>query len=141
MKSGKIYIYIAFLIIVILIFFILGRLNYLDPINLCFIDITEKNFSGSKKMIIQAIKEIKKEDFDHYKDICKYVDEIIEDVCFDGDPNLGGKEIKGCYIKGSKIIILPINRNNEIAQEEYIFLIKKLSQKSKEFWQNFENKF
>lgn len=121
------------------LFFVLNIFSYFDPVNFCHINIGEKDLGESKGSITKAIKEIKKTDNQSYKDLCRYVDEIIEDKCFTGDPNFpGNKEAQGCYIKGSRTIYLPPSQGGvKMEVEDYVVLIKKHSQKSKEFWQPF----
>ena len=131
-------IFIFLAIFAIFIFFILNAFSYFDPMNFCYVNISEKYLNNDKDTIIKAIKKIKEEDKKSYKDFCHYVNEIIEDRCFAGDPNFSqsllNREIAGCYIKGSRTIYL---NPDKTGVEEKSHLIKRYSQKSKEFWQSF----
>jgi len=130
------------LILLLFFIFIINRISYFDPLNLCYIKIEGDIVRGEETTIHKAISLIKKEDKKAYKDICKYVDTISESYCIIADWQISGPEfaeglnLPGCYARGSKTIyIYP----NKVVSEFVIRARKndilKYTEFSKNFWQ------
>jgi len=122
--------------------FFVNIFSYFDPLTFCYIGIDSNLLGGSSETIEKAIRQIKKEDRESYKVLCKYVDAIIEQECLNYDPHIKQssvpiKELKesACYVRGSKIVYLP--RRSEESPEAVAVraeMLKIYSQKSKDFW-------
>lgn len=116
--------------------------NYLDPINLCYVDIDGDVLRGNKRTVVEAIRRLKRESKDDYKTMCRYTHKISENFCLASDWHLNPTwredyPGKSCFIRGSKTIYLyPRKEYSQEIVEERAAAIKKYSNFSKEFWQN-----
>lgn len=113
--------------------------NYIDPLTGCFITLDGNLLNGNEETIKEALKNIKSSNNREYRNICKYVNKIVEQHCLNSDPHFGYPvEIsKGCYIKGSKIVYLEANENKTIETiKEREELILKYSKYSQNFWES-----
>ncbi len=130
-------IYTFFTILAIGGFLLFSGINYFDVPNLCFLKIKYDNKNGDAGTIKQAIEKIKVEDFTKYRELCTYVDKIFEKPCTLASPKNGNLFVAnsdGCYIYGSKIIMI----EPEVAEDGLVSrranLIKNYTEKSKTFW-------
>jgi hypothetical protein len=130
------------ILIFILFILVLNIFSYFDPFSFCYIKINY-NVDGNKDTIKKAIEIIKNEDKKEYKKLCQYVNLIVERPCYSGRLGTSGmlrlnEDFVGCYIKGSKIIYLkPEKEDDFYVTKKRVGAIKKYSQKSQEFWGSF----
>ncbi|MEA2007046.1 MAG: hypothetical protein U9O20_02710 [Patescibacteria group bacterium] len=116
--------------------------NYLDPINLCYVDIDEDVLRGNKRTIVEAIRKLKRDSKDEYRTMCRNTHKISENFCLASDWHLNPTwredyRGKSCFIRGSKTIYLyPRKEYSQEIVEERAEAIKKYSNFSKEFWRN-----
>ncbi len=110
--------FIEFLILMFLLgvaYFFFSGINYVDIRDQCFIRVKYDVLQGDRDSIFEALKQIKQEDYVFYKSLCQHVDRIYEKRCVLGEKNsskLKYLTTKGCYIKGSRAILLtPLNQN------------------------------
>lgn len=117
---------------------LINLFDYLDPFNLCYINIEGDVTRGNSKTIHQAIEQIKKTDEAAYRDLCHFVNVVSENVCMADDPNRPSAwrdDVNGCYLRGSKVIYLnPSRETGENIVAYRARIIKIYSQKSKGFW-------
>jgi hypothetical protein len=130
---------IFLIILILLIGWIISLVSYFDPLALCKITLNVDVLRGNKDTLQKAIASLK-DDKQAYQDLCRNIDMISEEYCLATQPVKGtgqwGTE-GGCYIKGSKTIYLdPNSEKSEYMIQKRAQLIKKYSQKSKEFWQD-----
>ncbi|PIU75436.1 MAG: hypothetical protein COS76_00805 [Candidatus Portnoybacteria bacterium CG06_land_8_20_14_3_00_39_12] len=118
---------------------LINLFDYLDPFNLCYINIESDVTRGNTKTIHQAIEQIKKADKSDYRNLCHFVNVISENLCMADDPNRSSAwrdDVSGCYLRGSKVIYLnPSRAVDEGTIAHRARIIKIYSQKSKNFWQ------
>lgn len=144
---------IVFLIIFFIILTIFSKIlqNYpkLNPFNDCPIVYNEA-LLGNTNTIKYAINHLKMYDYESYKNVCTYVNRITEGHCvglvvddinslrypaYNNSIMPAELPIPGCYIKGSKEIVLRVDYStSEIKINERAELIKKLANFSKIFW-------
>ena len=132
---------ILFSIVTILIFYSsVNIFSYYDPMSLCSIRIEKDIIGGNGDTIRDAIKLIKKEDHKSYKMLCQNIDRINENECstahgeFDADDRKNWEK-DGCYINGSKVILLkPEKEYSELIVRERAETIKKYASYSEKFW-------
>jgi len=140
---GKKNIWISLSILALFIFtvcvYIIKSFSYLSITSFCYIKIDNDIIRGNQKSIISSIKLLKREDKTAHKTLCKYIDTISENFCYNCDPR-GEEECKyephqGCYIKGSKTIYLkPSKNNSEESVRNRAALLKKFADASETFW-------
>ena len=126
----------------LLIFFIINKVSYFDPLNFCYIKIQGDIVRGEESSIHKAISLIKKEDKKAYSNLCKYVDTINENFCIVADWQISGPEfaeglkLPGCYARGSKTIYLyPTKEISDTTINKRKNDIIKYAEFSKNFWQ------
>jgi len=127
-KSGGYLLKLFFLIVILTIStFLINLFSYFDPFSFCYIGIDNDIVKGNQSSIKKAIILIKKNDPEDYDVLCKYVDTVAENNC----PGLA----PGCYIKGSKIVLLsPTQDESALAVVTRVQTIKKYAYFSKNFW-------
>lgn len=127
--------------IIIIYISVLKIFSYYDVTSLCHIKIDGDILRGNKKAIKSSIVLLKKEDKPSYQTLCKYVDTISENFCYNCDQR-GDAECKyvsqpACFIKGSKTIYLnPDKSNSGESINARAELLKKYADSSKNFWLN-----
>jgi hypothetical protein len=133
----------------------LSAFAYFDPLALCRIHIDVELLEGDRAPIRQAINLLRREDPLAYHALCGYVDRIAEEPrCEAGDPQadptLRGQPIArgridpalvraldapGCYVKGSRIVILKRNAGgDEASVRERATTLARLAGYSRAFW-------
>jgi len=123
------------------IYYFINIFAYFDVQNLCYINLQEDILSGDKKTMHQAIKLLKKNNKEDYKNLCRFVDTISEKYCFAFDPRVESKNEDpwqpGCFVKGSKIIyIKPIEETSNLIIQKRSEEIKKFMLMSKNYWED-----
>lgn len=128
-----------------MVVFTLNIFSYFDPLSLCYIGIDNDILGGNQGTIKKAIQLIKSEDEKEYKALCANIDAIIEQECINYDPHVTTPQTAeaqyanlrklACYIKGSRVIYLPKEKNDtkEIIKVR-AEMIKTYSAKNGEFW-------
>lgn len=115
--------------------FFLNFVSYVDVPNNCYIALDNDVLIGNQKTTKEAIRIIKKEDPNSYRNLCRYVETISEKDCYTITAGRMRDSKDGCYVKGSKnIYIKPNNGDSYTAARGKADLIKELVQKSKVFW-------
>jgi len=115
--------------------------NYVDPFNLCVINIDQDTQGGNRKTIQAALGKLKNTDKSSYEDVCRHVSLISENFCpiyhtYGGSWQYNNQP--GCYIKGSKIIYInPTKENTDSIIDQRAEAIKKYANFSKDYWLNF----
>src|SRR3989338_8567134 len=93
---------------------------------------------GNRPASWVGIIQLKKENKESYKTLCRYVDVILEQYCINGMPNPRLTDKDGCYIKGSKVIyIKPERQNTDLIIQKRAEILKKYSAYSKKFWDSY----
>jgi hypothetical protein len=104
--------------------------NYADPVNGCYIAINGDILRGNKSTIIKAIKSIKSDDYQEYKNMCSKVSKIYERKCSTHNPvtrELTDANQTGCVISGTRtIFIYPQNEDTPQVIEKRADTIIKL---------------
>lgn len=131
------------LILAWLLYVLINQFAYFDAPNFCHIGLEQDVLAGNKKTMRQAIGLIKKTSRADYKNLCRYVDNIVEKNCFAFDPRVENKESgawqSGCFVKGSKTIYLkPENEASAAIIKKRSEEIKKFMLMSKNFWESRE---
>lgn len=104
--------FIEFLIlgfIVLVVFVLFSGISYVDVPNQCYIKVKYDVLNGDRDSIVEALERLKQEDYIFYRRFCANVDAIYEKKCVRGDdlrPDLEFIQSEGCYIKGSKAILI-----------------------------------
>lgn len=80
--------------------------GYAQPLDFCFINI-ESAFSGTGQTR-RAIWRLRQTNRDAYKMLCREVEIITEDSCYVDSKGESHLNVYGCFIRGSRIITLPI---------------------------------
>lgn len=118
--------------------FLYMQFNYLDLANLCLIKIDHDVLRGNRSTITKALRRLKDRDFSTYNDVCLYVRKIYEDTCYLGRenvPDLNRVRSPGCYIAGSKAIVVPPMKEDDLSSvAEQMGNIKTYAAFAKEFW-------
>ncbi|EKD99499.1 MAG: hypothetical protein ACD_22C00241G0005 [uncultured bacterium] len=128
------------LFFIVICYLVVNSIDYFDITSGCYIAITGDVLKGNEDTIRTALRNLKYEDSDSYNRVCGYVSKIIENTCLNSDPRFGyPKQMPdGCYIKGSKTIYLkPVEKNSDEVVTSRMEELKRLSEFSKEFWQEF----
>ncbi len=119
-------------------FFIFSGLNYVDIRDQCFIKVKYDVLQGDRESIFDALKEIKQTDYIFYRNLCGNIDRIYEKRCVLGNessPKLAYPRSKGCYIKGSRVILIhPVNVNEYDKVEKRVEAIKLYTQMAIDYW-------
>jgi len=119
-------------------FFIFSGFNYVDVRDQCYIKIKYDVLQGDRDSIFEALKEIKKTDYIFYRNLCRNVDRIYEKRCVLGNddlPKLEYPKSKGCYIKGSHVIMInPIRENEYDKVEKRVEAIRLYAQMAIDYW-------
>jgi len=119
-------------------FFIFSGLNYVDVRDQCYIKVKYDVLKGDREGIFEALKEIKRTDYIFYRNLCRNVDRIYEKRCVLGNDSSSKLEYiksKGCYIKGSRVILInPIGENEYDKVEKRVEAIKLYSQMAIDYW-------
>jgi len=130
------FVFLTFLIGVA--FFIFSGFNYIDVRDQCFIKIKYDVLQGDRDSIFDALKVIKETDYIFYRNLCRNVDRIYEKRCVlanDGGRKLEYLKTKGCYIKGSRVILInPIDKNKYDKVEKRVEAIKLYAQMAIDYW-------
>jgi hypothetical protein len=93
----------------------LDAFAYFDPARGCHIHIEVDLLAGDRDGIRRAIDLVRRQDPRAYRTLCGFVDRIIEQRQCDGaDPHVAGRDPRllqartatGCYVKGSRTVIL-----------------------------------
>ncbi len=128
------------LLVLVLVALLVGYASFTSHIDLfpvCFITIDRDITKGNRRTIKKAIAQIKITDPTDYAVLCTYVDGIKEKYCLLPEiPVRQGNE-PGCYIRGSKVIVLKpeSDETNAVIQQRKATILK-YAQKSKDFWQD-----
>jgi hypothetical protein len=133
----------------------LGAFAWFDPLAACRIVISVDLLDGDRGAIRDAVALVRREDPAAYAALCRTIDRIDEErVCLNGDPSAdpgirgAGREdamsdfrraeaAPGCYMRGSRTIILRRARDGEAGPA---FLraradaLKRLANASRSFW-------
>lgn len=133
----------------------LSAFAYFDPLAFCRIHIDVELLEGDRSAIRRAIDLVRREDPLAYHALCRYVDRIMEEPrCEAGDPQadpaLRGQPIAGsrvdpallraldapgCYVKGSRIVILKRQAAGDDASvRQRAEALKRLAGYSRAFW-------
>lgn len=134
--------FVKFIILVFLggiAYIIFSGINYVDIRDQCFIRVKYDVLQGDKDSIFQALRQIKQDDYLFYKRFCKQVNRIYEKRCVLGEKDTARihyLNTKGCYIKGSRAILLtPIDKNEYDKVERRIEAIRLYGQMAIDYWQ------
>ncbi|PIR43091.1 hypothetical protein COV24_04650 [candidate division WWE3 bacterium CG10_big_fil_rev_8_21_14_0_10_32_10] len=123
---------------IIVIFFIISKTSYIDLPNLCYIGVEGDLIKGDENSIRASLKYIKNNKPSEYKNVCKYVDSIIESYCISADGRVAplyGYDQPGCYVKGSKVVyVIPQKQQYSTVVEDRAKNIIKYANYSKDFW-------
>jgi len=93
----------------------LAAFAYFDPVRGCRIHIEVDLLAGDRAGVRRAIDLVRRQDPRAYRTLCGFVDRIVEQRQCDGadprvasdDPRLlQGQTATGCYVKGSRTLIL-----------------------------------
>ena len=108
--------------------------SWLDVSALCRVHIDVELLEGDRGSIKEAINVVRREDPFAYRDLCRWVDRIQEErECMAGDPQANSRyrgaaainlavvepalgrahDAAGCYVRGSRVIILRRAREGE----------------------------
>jgi|GEM_PF-3356263 len=133
--------FVEFLLLMFLLgvaFFLFSGFNYVDVRDDCYIKVKYDVLQGDRGSIIEALKQIKKEDYIFYRNLCQNVTRIYEKKCVLAEkntPRLKFLPTQGCYIRGSKsIIIHPIKPDEYDKVERRISAIKLYAQMAIDYW-------
>jgi hypothetical protein len=146
---------IAAVVLVAILWGWLSAFAYFDPLAFCRIHIDVELLEGDRAPIRRAINLVRREDPLAYHALCRYVDRIVEEPrCQAGDtqadPALRGRPVSraqlepvllrafdapGCYIKGSRIVILKRQEAGDDASvRQRAETLKRLAGYSSTFW-------
>ena len=145
-SKGEFMLLIIFLSIVLfMIYYMINMFSYFDPARWCYVKIEGDIVSGSETTIRKAILVLKKDDPAAYESLCHYVDRVSERNCIVADHKISKKEFEegwhqlGCYVRGTKTIYLkPTRVETEDVIQERAWVIKKYTEYSKNFWDNYK---
>jgi hypothetical protein len=135
----------------------LSAFSWFDVTALCRVHIDVELLEGDRAGIKQAIAVVRREDPLAYRDLCAWVDRIQEErACMAGDPQANPRfrgvvmqvdwlepplrrahDAAGCYIRGSRILILRRARDGEnpaTLLRERADALKRLAAYSRAFW-------
>ena len=133
----------------------LSAFAYFDPLAFCRIHIYVELLEGDRAPIRRAINLVRREDPLAYQALCRYVDRIVEEPrCQAGDtqadPAFRGQAVArssldpalqraldapGCYVKGSRVVILKRSANDDEASvRQRADTLKRLAGYSRAFW-------
>lgn len=119
-------------------YFFINTVNYFDPINHCYINITTDPLNGNRKTIQSALKLLRASDAGTYAQVCDNVDSIEERYCdlrtLMSSESTPWHKAEGCFVKGGKSIYLKPNESSSMTTRR-AESIKKYSQMSEEFWE------
>lgn len=134
--------YIIPILLVLMIFSVFSffyiKSHHVDILSFCHISVDKHFLRGNSETVIKAINKIKAEDKAAYKDVCKYVTLISENLCpidhtYAGPWSYNNQP--GCYLKGSRIIYInPNKEDTDNIIEERAQAIKKYANFSKAYW-------
>lgn len=109
-KLSRAFIEFLILLFLLLVAFVLfSGISYVDVPNQCFIKVRYDVLNGDRESIVEALEKLRQEDFIFYRKFCANVDAIYEKKCVRGDdlrPDLEFIDTDGCYIKGSRAILI-----------------------------------
>ena len=146
---------IAGLVLVLVLWGWLSAFAYFDPLAFCRIHIDVELLEGDRSPIRRAINLVRREDPLAYHALCRYVDRIVEEPrCQAGDmqadPALRGQpfsrsqldpallralDAPGCYVKGSRTVILKREAAGDDASvRQRAETLKRLAGYSRAFW-------
>mgnify|MGYP006987902253 CR=1 FL=1 len=131
--------YFFLLIFLAFLYFVYSSFYYIDPGSQCKIKIKYDVLKGDRESIKDGLKRIKSEDYVLYKNICLYVDTIYEKRCLEPEEKSMRKlkytDSKGCYIKGSKAIVInPVSEDNYEKVDIRVEAISKYGQMAIDYW-------
>jgi hypothetical protein len=136
----------------------LGAFAWFDPTSFCRIHIDVELLEGDRGPIRQAIDLVRREDPLAYRALCRWVDRIQEErQCDAGDPQadprlrgqavvapsamdpalLRAREAPGCYVRGSRTIVLrraPEGGGGPELVRVRADALKRLAGHSRRFW-------
>lgn len=132
----------------------LSAFAYFDPLVFCRIHIDVELLEGDRSPIRRAISLVRREDPPAYTTLCRYVDRIVEeprcqagdaqaDPAFRGQPAhltvdpvlLRALDAPGCYVKGSRIVILKRQAAaDDTSVRQRAETLKRLAGYSAAFW-------
>lgn len=109
--------YFFLVLLVIFIYIVMQGFYYVDLSNHCLIKIKYDVLKGDRESIKEALSQIKSTDYVFYTNFCNSINTIYEKRCVIPQEN-NPRKLKftgseGCYIKGSKAIMInPVSKNN-----------------------------
>jgi hypothetical protein len=136
----------------------LGAFAWFDPVALCRIHVDVDLLDGDRAAVEAAIDVVRREDAPAYRALCAWVDRIQEErECAAGDPQADprwrgasaipseaidptlrrAREAPGCYVRGSRIVVLRRPRDGEDAAtllRQRADALKRLARYSQAFW-------
>ena len=135
----------------------LDALAWFDPVALCRIRVEVDLLEGDRGAIETAIAVVRREDPAAYRALCAWVDRIQEErECAAGDPQADprlrgaavpaeaiepalrrARDAAGCYVRGSRIVVLRRARDGEDAAavlRARAEALKRLARYSQTFW-------
>ena len=137
--------FVEFLILVFLLicaFVLFSGINYVDVNNNCFIRVKYDVLSGNRDTIVQALEELKYEDFIFYRRFCANVNTIHEKKCIRASNEkyeIEFRNSEGCYIKGAhSIVIRPIESDGPNAVKTRKESIIKYGDMAIDYWNSIE---
>ena len=116
---------------------------YFDPLRRCRIRIEVGLLDGNRPAIRRAIDVVRREDPVAYRMLCHFVDRITEERGCDagdvrvapGDPALPRAHgASGCYVRGSRIVVLRRDADDPAAIRRRAEALKRLANFSAAFW-------
>lgn len=128
-----------FALFLVFLFFVYSSFYYIDPGSQCFIKIKYDVLKGDRESIKEGLRRIKASDYILYKNICRHVDTIYEKRCVEPEER-NPRKLKftgseGCYIKGSKAIVInPVSENNYEKVDLRVEAITKYGQMAIDYW-------
>jgi hypothetical protein len=108
--------------------------SWVDPSALCRVHIDVELLEGDRTSVKEAIRLVRREDPVAYRELCRWVDRIQEErECMAGDPQADprfrgaavinvtqidpalrrAKDAAGCYMRGSRVVVLRRARDGE----------------------------
>lgn len=131
--------YFFLLLVIVFVYVILKGFYYIDLSNHCFVKVKYDVLKGDRESIKEALAEIKNSDYVFYRNFCAYIDTVYEKRCVipvENNPRkLKFTGTEGCYIKGSKAIIInPISKNNYQKVDLRKTALKKYGQIAIDYW-------
>jgi hypothetical protein len=116
---------------------------YFDPLLLCRIRIEVGLLDGNRPAIRRAIDVVRQEDPVAYRTLCHFVDRITEGRrCDAGDARVAPDDpalprahgASGCYVRGSRVLVLKRDADDPAAIRRRAEALKRLAGFSAAFW-------